>query len=139
MINFVQIPNGMRKLLLLTVLISVIAGCNKYPDGPKFTLKTKRSRMAGVWDLQETVQSDGSTYVDPNDYITTLKKNKEMTIETANGSYTGSWSFFAEDEQVRFAYNGIYVLYRIKRLMKKELWLQDMSNGDLLKFKNLDN
>lgn len=129
----------MKKVVVLGLLLGIFAACNKYPDGPKFSLLTKRSRLAGVWDLQETVYQSGQVYTDQNDYLTTIKKNKTMTIENGSGSFSGTWAFFSDDEEVRFAFNGIYEQYKIRRLAKKELWLQDVSNGDILKFKNLDN
>lgn len=129
----------MKKLLVFGFLLAIFGACSKYPEGPKFSLLTKKSRLAGVWDLQETVDPSGQVYSDPNNYLMTIKKNRTMSIEIGSGSYSGTWEFFVDDEQVRFAYNGIYDQYRIIRLAKKELWLQDLNNGNIDKYKNLDN
>ena len=127
----------MKKLLVFSILFSLLfASCNKYPDGPKFTLLTKRSRMTGIWDLKETVHTDGSVLTNTDDYLMTLKYNKDMSIETPNGTYTGTWAFFTNDEQVRFSYNSLYITYTIRRLAKNELWLLDINTGYIYKYEN---
>ena len=127
----------MKKLLVFSILFSLLfASCNKYPDGPKFSMLTKRSRMTGKWDLKETLHTNGSVLTNNDDYLITLKFNKDMSIETASGTYTGTWAFFTNNEQVRFDYNSLYKTYTIRRLAKDELWLLDLNTGDIYKYEN---
>lgn len=127
----------MKLILVFLSGLFLLGSCGKYPDGPSFSLATKKARMAGIWDLQETQTPDGNTYANNDDRTITLKKNKTMSIELANATYSGSWDFMSDHTQVRFDYNNFYDYYTIRRLTKNELWLQESDNGNIMKYKNL--
>lgn len=124
--------------LLLVLSVSLISSCNKYPDGPKFTLLSKKERMQGKWDLQEIDHSDGTvTYENTNDIIV-LTEDNEYTYISGNISISGEWEFVSDKEKVIFKIGNLNVTYKIMRLKNKELWLQDEGDGDVLKYENKD-
>lgn len=42
-----------NKAMLFGLAASVvgISGCKKYPDGPAFSLKSKKARLVGEWEM----------------------------------------------------------------------------------------
>ena len=44
----------------LLTAVSVSPSCGKYDDGPGFSLASKKSRLAGTWELEKW-KSDGLT------------------------------------------------------------------------------
>ena len=59
-----------KHYLLLSVFVSFIiifSACNKYEEGPAFSLLSVTKRITGIWELKETIIND--TVVDLNDMI----------------------------------------------------------------------
>lgn len=124
--------------LLLVISTVLVSSCNKYPEGPKFTILSKKERMQGKWDLQETDHADGTvTYDTTNDFIE-LTEDNEYTYIAGNISISGEWEFVSDKEKVMFKIGNLNLTYKILRLKSKELWLQDETNGDVLKYENKD-
>lgn len=126
------------KALLLVLSISLISSCNKYPDGPKFTLLSKKERMQGKWDLQEIAHSDGTVTYDNLNEIIELTEDNDYTYTSGYISVSGEWEFVSDKEKVLFKIGNLNVTYKIMRLKNKELWLQDEGDGDVLKYENKD-
>lgn len=117
------------------------AGCSKYEDGPNFSLRTKKARIVGEWNV-ESIGSEvlGSTYsINLN-----FEKSGNLTVTSSysyNGysqsySYAGSWEFASDKEEIRLNIDGELEVFEIKRLTNKEVWLdEDESSldGDIWK------
>ena len=115
----------------------LFSSCNKYPDGPGFSMLSKKDRMEGEWDLQETDHADGTVTYDTSADIMKLTDDMECIYQSGVITITGSWEFAEKKEKVRILVSGYFSkLYSIRRLKSKELWLMDDSNSDVLKFKN---
>lgn len=125
-------------ILLFISVTTTFSSCNKYPDGPKFTLLTKKERMQGLWDLTETNHSDGTVTYDNWNDIMELTEENEYIYTSGNISVSGEWEFVSDKEKVLFKIGNLNSTYKILRLKSKELWLQNESNGDVLKYKNKD-
>ena len=129
------------KLILPIIGVFIlISSCNKYPDGPKFTLLGKKDRMEGLWDLQETSHSDGTTTYDGLLEIMELTDDNEYFYKTGSITIEGTWRFESkkEKDKVAFTVANYTVTYKIMRLKDQELWLKNEINGDVMKYKNND-
>jgi hypothetical protein len=114
-----------------------VSSCGKYEDGPKFSLLTKKSRVAGEWE----VKSVGSQVLGA-DYglIMTFDKDGSMRYTYTYGnesySYAGSWDFSSDKEDLVITLDGDVETFEIKRLKNKEMWLDDnisSADGDIWK------
>ena len=134
----------LKNLSYLTVLGAAsltTVGCNKYEDGPKLSLRTKKARIVGEWNV-ESIGSEvlGSTYsINLN-----FEKSGSLTVTSSysyNGysqsySYAGSWEFSSDKEEIELIIDGNIEIFEIKRLTNKEVWLdEDESSldGDIWK------
>lgn len=128
----------MKETLIFALLLIGLFSCTKYPDGPNGSLLTKRSRVTGVWDLKEIVDQNGNIFTNNDDYLVTMKWNKTMKYESSMGTYEGEWELTNDNKSLRLMYNSLSNEFIIRRLKKKELWIQDPSNGQVLKYSNTD-
>lgn len=115
------------------------SACNKYEDGPKLSLRTKKARLAGDW-LIESYTSKGidSTasflaYLGAN-FKFIIEKDGKYSIQ-GNSTDAGTWKLGEDKDDVMFLSNVAGAKedsYRILRLKNKELWLKHTeSNGDI--------
>lgn len=124
------------------ILAGIVTGsllftsCNKYPDGPGFSMLSKKDRMEGEWDLQETDHADGTVTYDSSGDIMKLTDDMECMYQTGFITVEGTWEFTDKKEKIRISVGSLSKIYSIRRLKNKELWLMDDSNNDVLKFKN---
>ena len=118
-----------------------ISGCGKYEDGPGFSLRSKKARVAGEWDVKSIgTQLMGSQYAINMDFA----RDRGLTVTTTysyygySGGYTyaGSWDFASDKEQLMLTIDGSVTAFEIKRLTNKEMWLDDditSVDGDIWK------
>lgn len=121
-----------KLFLSIFMLLFVFAACNKYEDGPKFTLLSKKDRLANTWKVDKNIAKNGTiTYPNANDKSTmTIEKDGDVII--FNGalsiSVNGTWQFINDKESIRISINFIGQSTsseaRILRLKNKELWLR---------------
>ena len=103
-----------------------VGSCGKYEDGPGFALSSKKSRVVGDWDLATI---DGVP-LDPG-YSFTMSFDKDggcvwkYSYDTYSYSYTGTWAFASDKEELAVTFDGYTSNLDIKRLASKELWLDD--------------
>jgi hypothetical protein len=117
--------------------------CNKYEEGPSFSLLTKKQRLTGEWTLEAYI-SDGQDITSsvqaawgPAAWI--IQKDERYSI-TGSFNEHGDWELTGDKDEMRFDPDGNdpAVSYHILRLRNKELWLRyTNSNGtyDIIKFK----
>jgi hypothetical protein len=117
-------------LIALFTLAFTITSCNKYEDGPKFSLLTKKSRLANDWVIESaTVTSaNGSTNNITSGFsgqVLTIEKDGKYTWTTSSGSDSGTWTLGEDKDDIRLissASGSQEISYRILRLKSKELW-----------------
>ena len=132
----------MKKIIALAiVLIFVIGSCKKYPEGPAFTILTKRNRLENSWVIQQVIENG----VDKTSDYKNVYKDYNLIIDK-KGPYSASYTFlgFAVAESGSWAFNGdkTFVIFdpssnnngntswKIMKLKDKELWaLDDDFNG----------
>ena len=127
----------MKKIIALsTILILVVSACKKYPDGPTFTLLTKRNRLENSWVIQQVLENG----LDKTTDYKNVYKDYNLIIDK-KGPCSASWSTlgFAFAESASWAFNGnkTYVIFdpssnnngntswKILKLKDKELWALD--------------
>ncbi|MFL5752160.1 MAG: lipocalin-like domain-containing protein [Bacteroidia bacterium] len=129
-------------LLIITIGLTSVS-CNKYEDGPKLSLRTKKARLSGDWKIEKVlyngtdVTSSSVAFLGSN-YELDLEKDGKLK-ESGNGfSYTGTWKLGEDKDDVEFKYDNNpgsatgEESYRILKLKNKELWLKHTSsNGDV--------
>lgn len=124
--------------LVLSLSLPLINSCNKYPDGPKFTLLSKKERMEGEWDLKETDHADGTVTYDGYNDIMKLTEDFDYSYIAGNITISGEWEFESDKEKVTFKIGNLSLTYKIMRLKNKELWLQNETTLDVMKYKNTE-
>jgi hypothetical protein len=128
----------MKKYILASTIalfsVAVVTtSCNKYEDGPAFSLLTKKMRLTGDWTL-ENYTSDGT---DITSFVQSAWGNAEWQIEkdgtykiTGNINDSGTWELGEDKDDVFFTPTGDpQESYRILRLKNTELWLR-MTNAN---------
>lgn len=126
--------NVKNTLFLAATVITVLnfQSCSKYEDGPSFSLRTKKARLAGEW---EVVRVGNETY--PQDgYSIEMEFDKEGDFKytflyaTYSYSYNGDWEFSSDKEELEIEIDNEVQTFEILRLTNKELWLEDEETND---------
>lgn len=147
----------MKKTIKNTAILAVAStsllstGCKKYEEGPGLSLKTKKARLVGDWDLKETDNERTQEFLKTNgEIIFEFEKDGDVNVSTEgilNYSYggwygysysysrdvdnneLGSWEFNDDKSDVEITYGGNYTnSFEIIRLTNKELILEDENN-----------
>lgn len=120
------------KILFVTIAIQslIVSSCSKYEDGPKLSLRTKKSRLVGEWDL---LRIDGQDVSDSVEFE--FKKDlkfKMFFFKKYGGEIKkkalrrGDWIWKDDKESIELdVFNGAILKWRVKRLSNSELWFYD--------------
>jgi hypothetical protein len=140
----------MKKFIFLCCsIVLVFSACNKYDDGPSFSLNTKTHRLVNTWRIDQVFETpNNGTQTDKTtdyknayvDYVMNISKKNTYTISyrpynIGNYSEAGTWTFSAGKVNLIFVNsNGnsssIGSIWTITRLKEKELWMRTVnSNG----------
>jgi len=126
--------------LRVVILTIIVFSCSKYPEGPKFSLISKKSRIIGDWVLissSSNGQSVSLTYYSETMSIKsdgTMSKSVEVNYNGINYSdnVSGKWEFV--DKKRSFTQSFPSVQYNqnfeILRLTNDELKIKTIENGD---------
>ena len=132
-----------NKVLLASGLATTIAlsGCNKYDDGPAFSLLTKKQRLTGDWEIKKFIPY-GQNNINVNGNSMDIEFDKdgdfELTIVSVNTEYNyygnpstytevynekGEWEFSSDKEEVELDFDSPNMAnwdLEITRLTNKE-------------------
>ena len=131
-----------RSSLLFTAFaMLLLASCGKYEDGPDFTLRSKKARIAGSWTLEKYMVDgvDLTSQVSAADLAISFKYNEdgsysEVTFISGQvvATNSGTWKLSLDKENLVVIYtNGTVYAQKILRLTNSELWLQETYGGDI--------
>ena len=133
----IQMKTILKFSLLFALLFTIPTACNKYVDGPKISLLTKKSRLANSWKIQAVTVNEvdvTALFTAGNSgYVLEIDKNETYKI---TGAFTdsGTWSLGEDKDDIYFKSStppSAEQSNRILRLKSKELWLrQTAPNGD---------
>jgi hypothetical protein len=121
----------MKKIGFYLLLIGIVfSACKKYPEGPSFTLLTKKARIANTWKLDKYYESG----VDKTSDAMNIFKDFKLIIDKNNMKYSksftalgllpygesGSWKFSSDQNNIDFTPdNSIIAAYSWKILLLK--------------------
>lgn len=125
--------------IALLAFAFVLGSCSKYEEGPAFSLRTKKARLAGVWEIEKFVSSEGVTSYPSADENGTVEYTKDNEVKATFPVFgfqivvSGEWEFIKDKEWIRTTLdlNGEEEVEESKiiKLKNDELWVEDI-NGD---------
>ncbi len=134
----------MKKLSILFAAVAVVlfASCGKYEDGPGLSLRSKKARIVGEWEVEKAFQGG----VDITTNITfggtakvTFDKDDVYTYEYSyvifglptSGTISGTWALSDDKSSLEITNGGgTTESSKILRLTNSELWIEESdSNG----------
>jgi hypothetical protein len=122
------------RIVLAALFIStlIFSSCNKYSEGPKYSILTRKARLCNDWELKAYSVSGNNAF--DVDYTTKLSIDKDGTYSMSKtfnalgqiqGEYSnGRWEFAEKDETLYFFEDTTSKPtheYSIKELRNKEL------------------
>ena len=128
----------MRKIQNLTFFVALcvviaLSGCKKYEDGPGFSLSSKKARLSADWEFKKVLINSLDVTSDFFDYSWEIKKDGGFKLVSGGFIESGKWEFVSNKEAIDFDYSDGYIeRYNIKRLTSKELWIENIEDGDTL-------
>jgi len=128
-----------QKLVVALTIVTALnfVSCGKYEDGPNFSLRTKKARIAGEWEI---VRIGNQSYPD-NGYSIELEFDKDgdlkFTYNYDGYSYSssGEWEFSGDKEELELTLDGFITDFEILRLTNDELWMEDTSQGQVVEWR----
>jgi hypothetical protein len=124
-------------LLLLSVSVfTFFESCNKYPDGPAFSLRTRKARVANTWKV-ENYKVNGDDYTSlVSDYVETYSKDGNYSYSWGSLAGTGTWAFQNNDSEIRLTgiTNQSSYTMVILKLEEKTFWYYYMDGNDRKEF-----
>lgn len=89
----------------VTVMGLSLTSCNKYEEGPGFTVRTAKARAAGDWKLTGFTVN-GSSYSSGIETKASIEKGGTYTYTYTSGSVstteTGTWEFNSDKTTITF-------------------------------------
>ena len=130
----------MRKLFKQLTLVLAVAlftvnmtSCSKYEEGSKFTVLTKKARLAGDWKMTGLTDENG---IDQSAQITGLtitftfeKDGSYSILFPGDDAETGTWDWASDKENIILTdTDGDTEEFQIIKLKNKELKLKDAND-----------
>ncbi len=123
-----------RKFFIVVVAVILLfnfSSCSKYEDGPVMSLRTKKARLTGEWELQEI---DGNKYIYDAIWEFEGDGDFEYNYEEGDVILKGEWTWEEGKEIIEIDYDDAgKVEMEILRLTNTELILENES-GDEYEF-----
>lgn len=116
-----------RYALLIAIIFSLLA-CRKYDEGPAFSLRSKKQRLANVWKIETyLVNGEDKTSTIDSMYLTFEFRKDGAYQELMSHSHmyyidTGRWKFIEDKEAIEIYRTNDTITWQITRLEEKELW-----------------
>lgn len=137
----------MKKIAILSVAALLFGGialtsCKKYEEGPALSLMTKKSRVAGTWEVESYWENGVDKTTDYRQGISsetyTLDKDGTYTISFTSliGTFNdaGTWEFINDKLELKTQSNTAGSdpdTVIIVRLKNKELWVKEKTPGSI--------
>jgi hypothetical protein len=121
-----------------------LTSCNKYEEGPKFSLRTKTERVHNNWKISYAKEDGADVTSSYHRYELDLEKDGDAALSTnydfagVNYQYVtnGKWSFISDKEKLSFDFdnNDADGIYTILKLKEDEMWLSEDGKDIVLHF-----
>lgn len=121
------------KIFAFALVAIVMTACSKYEEGSKFTLLSKKSRMANTWTLKTFTVNDVQQVLGGTSTLEMDKDGKATSTWTnsfGSSSDIGSWEFSGDKEELVVTdSDGDVERFEIVMLKSKDLKLRQVENG----------
>lgn len=131
--------------LLLILFIGLLAvgtqSCNKYEDGPFFSVRSRTERVANTWKI-DNYKVNGNDYTSlMGGYTETYSKDGNFSYAWGSLSGTGTWAFQNNDMEIKLVgiNNTSSMTLFILKLEEKEFWYYYMDGNDKKEFHLIQN
>lgn len=123
----------MKTLKLTTLLLAVAlvfgsTSC-KYEEGPALSLRTKKARIAGEWNIEKYVDANGNETPETDSPVITFEKDGKGEVSyTFLGTTTTipfEWEFTDSKKKLKIDIDGSSDEEEILRLTNEEMWTVD--------------
>src|SRR3990172_6777766 len=126
--------NAKSKTISIAAIAAAVAvfnfqSCKKYDDGPAISLKSKKGRLTGEWEL---TGGDPGIYDPTISQIWEFEKDGDFkwtySYTGYSYSYQGDWEWENNKEEIELTFTGGGISeFVIKRLTNKELTIEGPS------------
>lgn len=135
-LKILQAMKTTRTLITLAVIAFVFSSCAKFEDGPKISLKSKKSRIAQEWELKVLYNADGEEQAVVPEWTMDYSKEGDYNTSVYGFEQEGTWAFDGDvNLKITYEISGLgatyksYENYEILRLASDELWLIDKNES----------
>ncbi|MGL5888752.1 MAG: lipocalin family protein [Bacteroidia bacterium] len=127
-----------------------VTGCGKYEEGPSLSLRTKKARIVGQWEVEKVMENGVDVTSDYRAVVASetieFKKDETFTASTtltslfggATDSQSGTWAFAEDKEKVSSSVTENSVTttttVEILRLTNKEFWTKEVDGSDTYEY-----
>lgn len=129
----------MKNIVIASFLFIIVVSCGKYPEGPGFSLASKKARITNNWSLSS--QSTNGQVDNLNNFTWQVNIKEDETY-TSNASVfnvplvneNGSWRFSDDKLNLLTTPSGSANTdsWKIIKLRKDEFKIEWYSNGDTI-------
>jgi hypothetical protein len=115
---------------IITVILLV--SCNKYPDGPGISLRTRNERLANTWKV-DNYKINGNDFTSlVTGYTETFTKNGAYNYSWGLLDGSGTWTFQNNDKEVKLTGNDSQAsrTLTLLKLEEKSLWYSYVENDN---------
>jgi hypothetical protein len=118
--------------LLGFMAIASIQSCQKYVDGPGFSLLTRTDRVSNRWEVENYKINDTDVTSQLAGYTETYSKSKAYSYNWGILNGEGTWKFQNDDKEIQLSGNDDQSSRKlfILRLEKKSFWYYYMIGND---------
>jgi hypothetical protein len=123
-------------LCLMALFVVPIQSCQKYPDGPFISFRTRTTRLSQTWKVDNAKKNDNDYTSFVSSYTETYTKGHDYSYVWGLLGGTGTWSFQNSDKEVSIvgvSNQASHTLYLLK-LEEGALWYYYMDGSDKYEF-----
>jgi len=123
-------------ILISGVMMFGLQGCQKYPDGPAISFKSRTERISNTWKI-DNYKVNGTDYTSlVTGYSETFTKGGTYSYNWGILSGSGTWKFQNNDEEVKISglNNQSDVTLYILKLESTQFWYYIMDGTDKKEF-----
>ena len=118
------------KLMAAVIIILSFSSCKKYEDGPRLSLKSKKARLVGEWEVVDVENARG---FEDGSIILEFDKDGDFTFSYEffgyDYSFDGDWEWEDNKEVIQVEIDNSNTEWEIMRLTNSEFWFEDEDNN----------
>jgi len=113
----------MRMPFILFIFCALLTGCNKYPEGPGISLRSRTTRAVNIWKFQ-TVTDSGGTDISSsyNNWLFSIDENQNLLVQWYLSGVRvdtyGSWDFDADKSHILLEYTNTILEVEFPKTLK---------------------